>query len=192
MAVGTFIVSWTNILAAQSLRTTCLQGDYANSWNHSFSRRNYKTKIGNVPCRVASSWGFSEMTIQPARHECHACCQLRAGIPAFQPVVDNTRGTRVGQVVSSFQKFLRGSQHTWYLKTGRILQWASRRLQGELRRPLIRANSTQPIELPNLVSLPYRFRTLCSTVAKPHSAYHSKAVNATERDGVWLGDSRTE
>jgi len=54
------------------------------------------------------------MTIQPARHECHACCLLLAGYLAFQPVVDNTRGTRVGQVVSSFQKILRGSQLTWY------------------------------------------------------------------------------
>jgi len=25
---------------------------------------------------VASPWGFSEMTIQPARHEFHACCPL--------------------------------------------------------------------------------------------------------------------
>jgi len=41
------------------------------------------------------------MTIQPA--ECHACC-LRAGFLACQPVVDNPRGTRVEQVVSSFQK----------------------------------------------------------------------------------------
>jgi len=66
---------------------------------------------------VASSpWGFSEMTIQPARHECHACCPLRAGSLAFQPVVDNTRGTHVEQVLSSFQKILRGSQLTWYSK----------------------------------------------------------------------------
>jgi len=28
--------------------------------------------------------------------------------------VDNTRGTRVGQVVSSFRKVLRGSLLTWY------------------------------------------------------------------------------
>jgi len=61
---------------------------------------------------VASPWGFSEKTIQPARHECYACCLLRAGFLAFQPVVDNTRGTRVEQVVSSFQKILRGSQLT--------------------------------------------------------------------------------
>ena len=26
------------------------------------------------------------MTIQPARHECHACCLLRAGFLAFQPI----------------------------------------------------------------------------------------------------------
>jgi len=52
------------------------------------------------------------MTIQPARHGCHACGLLRAGFLAFQPVVDNTR---VEQVVSSFQKILRGSQLTWYL-----------------------------------------------------------------------------
>jgi len=56
------------------------------------------------------------MTIQPARHEYHACCLLQAGFLAFQPVVDNTRGTRVEQVLSSFQKILRGSQLTWYIK----------------------------------------------------------------------------
>ena len=61
---------------------------------------------------VASPWGFSGMTIQPARHEWHACCLLRAGFVAFQPVADNTCGTRVEQVVSSFQKILRGSQLT--------------------------------------------------------------------------------
>jgi len=53
---------------------------------------------------VASPRGFSEMTIQPARHECHACCLQRAEFMAFQPVVDNTRVTRVEQVVSSFHK----------------------------------------------------------------------------------------
>jgi len=49
------------------------------------------------------------MTIQPARHACNACCLLRAGFLAFQPVVENTRGTRVEQVVSSFQEIPRGS-----------------------------------------------------------------------------------
>ena len=57
------------------------------------------------------------MTIQSARHECHACCLLQAGFLAFQPLVDNTRGTRVERVVSSFQKILRGSQLTWYCIT---------------------------------------------------------------------------
>jgi len=52
------------------------------------------------------------MTIQPARHEHHACCLLRAGFLAFQPVVDNTRGTPVGEVVSSFQKIV-GLAHNW-------------------------------------------------------------------------------
>jgi len=63
---------------------------------------------------VASPWRFSEMTIQPARHGCNACCLLRAEILAFHPVAENTRGTPVEQVVSSFQKILRGSQLTWY------------------------------------------------------------------------------
>jgi len=54
------------------------------------------------------------MTMQPARHECYACCLQRDGFLAFQPVVDNKRGTRVEQVASSFQKILRGSQFTWY------------------------------------------------------------------------------
>jgi len=58
--------------------------------------------------------GFSEMTIQPARLECHACCPLHAEKPGIQPVVGNTHGTHVEQVVSSFQKILRSSQLTWY------------------------------------------------------------------------------
>jgi len=49
------------------------------------------------------------MTIHP-RHECHACCPLRAEKPGIQRVVGNTHATHVGQVVSSFQKILRGSQ----------------------------------------------------------------------------------
>jgi len=78
-------------------------------------------RIGQVTSTmwVASPWGFSEMTIHPARQEYHACCLLRAGFLTFQPVVDNTRGTRVEQVVSSFQKILRGSQLTWYRRSFR-------------------------------------------------------------------------
>jgi len=63
---------------------------------------------------VASPRGFSEMTIQPARHECHACCPPQAEKPGIQPVVGNMHDTHVEQVVSSFQKILRGSQLTWY------------------------------------------------------------------------------
>ena len=63
---------------------------------------------------VASPWGFSGMTIQPALYECHACCSLQAGKPGIQPVVGNTHATHVEQNVSSFQKILRGSQLTWY------------------------------------------------------------------------------
>jgi len=55
---------------------------------------------------VVSPWGFSEVTIQPARHECHACCPLQAEKPGIQPVVGNTHGTHVEQVVSTFQKIL--------------------------------------------------------------------------------------
>jgi len=83
---------------------------------------------------VASPWGLFEMTIQPARHGCHACCLLRARFLAFQPVVDNTCGTRVEQVVSSFQKILRGSQLTWYVWypnthfQGGVIPWPSRLL----------------------------------------------------------------
>jgi len=78
---------------------------------------------------VASPWGFSEMTIQPAWHECHAGCLLRAGFLAFQPLVDNTCGTRVEQVVSSFQKILRGSQLTWYInKTSNLSTWLCSRV----------------------------------------------------------------
>jgi len=64
---------------------------------------------------VASPWGFSEMTIQSSRHECHACCPQQAGKPGIQPVVGKTQGTHVEQVVSSFQKILRGLQLTWYI-----------------------------------------------------------------------------
>jgi len=52
------------------------------------------------------------MTIEPALHECHACCLIRAGFLAFQPVMDNTRGTRVEQVVLSFQKILIGARNS--------------------------------------------------------------------------------
>jgi len=45
---------------------------------------------------------------------CHECCLLWAGFQDFKPVVDNTRGTRVEQAVSPFQKILRGLQLTWY------------------------------------------------------------------------------
>jgi len=38
---------------------------------------------------------FSEMTIQPAQHECYACCPLQAEEQGFQPAVGNTHGTRV-------------------------------------------------------------------------------------------------
>jgi len=60
-----------------------------------------------LPCTmwVASPWEFSEMTIQPARHECHACCPLQAEKPRIQPVVGNTHGThyscRAGCIVIS-------------------------------------------------------------------------------------------
>jgi len=67
---------------------------------------------------VASPWGFSEMTIQPARHECYACCPLQAEKPGIQPVVGNTHGIHVEQVVSPFQKILMGSQLTWYSVLG--------------------------------------------------------------------------
>jgi len=70
---------------------------------------------------VASPWGFSEIRIQPARHECHACCPLQAEKPGIQPIVGNTHGTHVEQVVSSFQKILRGSQLSWYMD-GRSLE----------------------------------------------------------------------
>jgi len=72
-----------------------------------------KIKDRYIPCELRAPEDFLK-TIQPARHERHACCPLRAGFLAFQPVADNTRGTRVEQVVSSFQKILRGSQLTWY------------------------------------------------------------------------------
>jgi len=55
------------------------------------------------------------MTIQPARHEVHACYPLQAEKSGIQPVVGNPHGTHVEQVVSSFQKILRGSQLTWYI-----------------------------------------------------------------------------
>jgi len=72
---------------------------------------------------VASSWGFSEMTIQPARRECHACCPLHAEKPGIQPVVGNTHGTHVEQVISSFQRILRGSQLAWYTHPPFFLLW---------------------------------------------------------------------
>jgi len=59
------------------------------------------------------------MTIQPARHECHAYCPLQAEKPGIQPVLGNPHGSHVGQVVSSFQNIFRGSQLTWYYRPKR-------------------------------------------------------------------------
>ena len=56
---------------------------------------------------------------------------LRAGFLAFQPSVDNTRGTRVEQVESSFQKILRGSQLTWYRYIVFALHWIVRKYLGK-------------------------------------------------------------
>jgi len=67
--------------------------------------------VGNLPLYHASfePLRIFEMTIQPARHDCHVRCLLRAEFMAFQRVADNTRGTRVEQEI------LRGSQLTWYV-----------------------------------------------------------------------------
>jgi len=93
------------ILEHRALR--CKLGNAMNS-------KCYIFKINFCTIWVASPSGFSEMTIQPARRECHACCPPQAEKPGIQPVVGNTHGTHVKQVVSSFQKILRGPQLTWY------------------------------------------------------------------------------
>jgi len=99
----------------------------------------HKKKMSpNIGCTmwVASPWGFSEMTIQPAWHESHACCLLRAGFLAFQPVVNDTRGTRVEQIVSYFYKILRGTQLTWYYqKRGDITN-----ISGDMKKKVILAH----------------------------------------------------
>jgi len=59
----------------------------------------------------------------PPRHECHACCGPWAGILAFQSEADDTRGTRVEQVVSSFQKILKGSSLARYIFLARAVYW---------------------------------------------------------------------
>ena len=64
------------------------------------------------------------MTIQPALHECQSCYPLQAEKPGIQPVVGNTHGTSVEQVVSSFQKILRGSRLTWHSDSSRArFEW---------------------------------------------------------------------
>ena len=42
--------------------------------------------------------------------------------PWIQPVVGNTHGTHVEQVVSSFQKILRGSKLAWYILNGAVYE----------------------------------------------------------------------
>ena len=73
-----------------------------------------------MPSSCARARRFSETTIQPPRQECHACCPLQAEKPGIQPVVGNTHGAHVEQVVSSFQKILRGSQLTRYNRKGSV------------------------------------------------------------------------
>ena len=48
------------------------------------------------------------MTIQPARHERHACCPLQAEKPGIQPVEGNTHDSHVKKVLSSYRKILWG------------------------------------------------------------------------------------
>jgi len=80
------------------------------------------------------------------------CCLLWAGFLAFQHVVDNTRGTRVEQVVSSFPKILRDSQLTWYLIAQQMLTLNISSfcehgdgLRSTLRQVLMVANRIQPM-----------------------------------------------
>jgi len=47
-------------------------------------------------------------TIQPARHECVACCLLRAEKLGFQHDVGNVLGNSVERAASSFSEILRG------------------------------------------------------------------------------------
>jgi len=49
------------------------------------------------------------MTIHTPRHECLAYCPRQAEKQVIQPVVDNTRGTRVERAASPFPKIFRGS-----------------------------------------------------------------------------------
>ena len=84
--------------------------------NHSYrlSENRNIFQMQNCTMWAASNWGFSETTIQPARHECQACCPLQAEKAGLQPAVGNKHGTHIAQVVSSLQKILWGSKLTWY------------------------------------------------------------------------------
>jgi len=74
---------------------------------------------------VASPWGFSDMTVQPARHGWHTCCPLQAENPGIQHIVSNTHVTHVEQVVSSFQKILRSLQLTRYIYQNTSKCWTA-------------------------------------------------------------------
>jgi len=69
----------------------------------------FKVAINILSNRLFDNFNTVRRTLRTA------CCPLHAEKPGIQPVVGNTHGTRVEQVVSSFQKILRGSQIKWYI-----------------------------------------------------------------------------
>ena len=60
--------------------------------------------------QVTRPRGFFDMTIQPARQECHTCCPQQAGKNGIRPVVGNMHGIRVERAALSLPKILRDSE----------------------------------------------------------------------------------
>jgi len=68
----------------------------------SLSRLTVRSYSNNVPRYDSPCFFFCfEMATQPTRHECHACCLLRAEKARIQRELDNMHAAFVKRVVSS-------------------------------------------------------------------------------------------
>ena len=76
---------------------------------------NFVKSVNDVPCELRAPEDFLVRRYNLLDMSAMLVAYYGPDSWFYKPVVDNTRGTRVEQVVSPFQKILRGSQLTWYI-----------------------------------------------------------------------------
>jgi len=110
------VLAWSRALQPKTVPTTatvprdlCTVGHKGQDpCFHVLMEARVTTFVTHCTERVTNPKGFPEMTIQPARYECHACCPLQAEKHGIQLVVGNAHCTRVSRAASSFTNILRG------------------------------------------------------------------------------------